>query len=285
MRHLRRRRSRSTDLSAALRPLADPYERPEPGEPVECAAAQPVPGLLRTATGAADAEIADLPPAPADPLGGGPVPQTVLAALRERRGTGDPLPPGVIAPMERELRRDLSAVRVHTDPGADRLAGSVQSVAFTRGTDIYFSRGAFRPGTAGGSHLLAHELAHVGQDGGGAPSIVGRADDPAEAAADRVADRLAPLLRRTVTHAGSDLDRAGPAPVGPSPAEPGGAAGGSADGAVRRRFSVSSAESTHCGPRQGCARARGPGTPWTRSAGCWTSTGPGGTNWRSSRAC
>ncbi len=63
--------------------------------------------------------------------------------------------------VARQLGLDLSDVRIHTDPEADRLAGSMQSVAFTQGSDIYFARGAYAPVTATGSQLLAHELAHV----------------------------------------------------------------------------------------------------------------------------
>lgn len=188
---MRRSPQRSGPVALAAAHHADPASQGRPEVEAQPAAldVQPIPGLARPAAGG----VAER----ADPWGGAPVPHDVLATLRARRGAGEPLPPGVAAPMERELRRDLSAVRVHTGPAADRLTRSVQSVAFTQGSDIYFSRGAYRPGTASGSHLLAHELAHVGQDAAGSPSIVGRADDPAEAAADRVADRVAPLLRRS----------------------------------------------------------------------------------------
>lgn len=226
-----RRRTGSIDHQAVERRGFGRAEPPAIAPTVVFAGLQPVPGLARVASGGPD-----VPPASADPLGGGPVPPTVLSALRERRGSGDPLPPAVAAPMESALRRDLSAVRVHTDSGADRLARSVHSVAFTQGSDIYFSRGAYRPGTAGGSHLLAHELAHVGQDGAGAPPLIGRADDPAEAAADRVADRLAPVLRRAADPGGPEVGGAEVAEPTPAPG-----AGGT-DGVVRRRFSVSSVD-------------------------------------------
>ena len=121
----------------------------------------------------------------------------MMTALRRSNGGGDGLPPAMVAPMERALGRDLSAVRLHTDSAADRLARSVQSVAFTQGADIYFSRGSFAPGTGPGSHLLAHELAHVTQGASGSGPQIGRADDPAEAAADHIAHRIAPALRRS----------------------------------------------------------------------------------------
>lgn len=237
-------RSRPAVLAAARRAeqAVDPGPdvEPEPA-PVDV---RPIPGLARPAAGGG-AE-------PADPWGGARVPGDVLATLGARRGGGEPLPPGVAAPMARELRRDLSAVRVHTGPTADRLTRSVQSIAFTQGSDIYFSRGAYRPSTPSGSHLLAHELAHVGQDAAGSPAIIGRADDPAEAMADRVADRVAPLLRRS---AAPPPDVAPPPDAAPHPASaphpaaaPHSAAAPHPDateqagGAVRRRFSVTSGD-------------------------------------------
>jgi len=133
-----------------------------------------------------------------DPLGGQPIPAEVLTALRRRRGAGQPLPTEVSEPIGAELGHDLSGVRVHADAEADRIARSVQSVAFSYGSDLYFTAGTYRPGESSGQHLLAHELAHVAQAAtpAGPAGTVGRADDPAEAAADRTADRVVTALRR-----------------------------------------------------------------------------------------
>jgi len=84
--------------------------------------------------------------------------------------------------MESALGSDLSGVRVHTGGEADVLNRSLQAKAFTTGSDVFFSQGAYRPGSASGSHLLAHELAHVVQQGGSVQratdSVVRRAFDP-----------------------------------------------------------------------------------------------------------
>jgi uncharacterized protein DUF4157 len=133
-----------------------------------------------------------------DPLGGSAVPAEVETVLRRRRGAGQPLPVDAADRFGSQLRTDLSDVRVHADGEADRLTGCVQAEAFTHGSDIYFSRGSYAPKSSSGEHLLAHELAHVAQgrrEGAGA-SVIGRADDPAEAAADRTADRLVALRRQ-----------------------------------------------------------------------------------------
>ena len=136
---------------------------------------------------------------PDDPLGGGPVPAGTVHALRRRRSGGSPLPDDVAAQMGTAFGADLTAVRVHTDSEADRIARSLASDAFTYGTDVYFTTGKFDPRSEPGQRLLAHELTHVvqGSAGGssGAPTI-GRADDPAERHADQTAGKVVSSLRR-----------------------------------------------------------------------------------------
>lgn len=107
-----------------------------------------------------------------DPLGG----QPVTADLeRDIRGaTGRPLDAGVRGPMEQAMGTDLGAVRIHDDDQADRLSRSLQAEAFTVGSDVFFRGDRYQPQTPSGQHLLAHELAHVAQEGGGAHRQVRR---------------------------------------------------------------------------------------------------------------
>lgn len=101
-------------------------------------------------------------------------PATVPAVSRGGHGgpAGMALPAPVRAPLESELGSDFSAVRVHTDSGADRLARGMGAVAFTSGQDIFFRRGHYDPGGRPGRRLLTHELAHVvQQQGAAAPPI------------------------------------------------------------------------------------------------------------------
>ena len=141
-----------------------------------------------------------------DPLAGSQVDDGIQQALRRRAGKGQELPAELAGSMGEALGHDLSAVRVHADSEAGELASAVQSQAFTHGNDLYFAPGRFRPGSAEGQRLIAHELGHVvaqrtGQDtGDGGGLTVGAADHPAEAAADRVADRTMAALRRKVDH-------------------------------------------------------------------------------------
>jgi len=91
--------------------------------------------------------------------------------------------------MEQRFGTDFSAVRMHTGPDAAELAQSVQARAFTTGTDVYFGEGGYRPGSASGLELMAHELTHVVQQTSGAAARPGvsQPDDAAEVEARAVA--------------------------------------------------------------------------------------------------
>ena len=102
-----------------------------------------------------------------DPLGGTTVAPEIGTALRRRQGGGRPLAPEHAERMGAAMGVDLGGVRIHDDGEADTIARSVQATAFTAGSDVYFTRGTYAPGTSGGDHLLAHELAHVVQGSSG----------------------------------------------------------------------------------------------------------------------
>nr|MBL8412094.1 DUF4157 domain-containing protein [Dechloromonas sp.] len=97
-------------------------------------------------------------------------------------GGGAPLPEAVRSFMEPRFRADFSRVRIHTDERAAGAARQAQARAFTVGERIYFAGGQFRPETAEGRELLAHELTHTIQQGA-APQAVQRM--PATAVAER----------------------------------------------------------------------------------------------------
>ncbi|MER5374270.1 DUF4157 domain-containing protein [Streptomyces sp. NPDC002553] len=106
------------------------------------------------------------------------------------RRPGAPLPAAVGADAERRFGHDFSRVRVHTDAEAARAARALRAEAFTVGHHIAFAAGRFAPGTAAGTRLLTHELAHVAQQELGA---AGHADGTAaESEAHRIADDPVP---------------------------------------------------------------------------------------------
>ena len=98
-----------------------------------------------------------------------PVVQSVI-----RSANGQPLDSGVRGAMEAQLGAGFGEVRVHADGQAAASAELLAAKAYTFGRHIVFGSGYYAPGTPSGSHLLAHELAHVVQQqrGGQSPSLV-----------------------------------------------------------------------------------------------------------------
>lgn len=124
-------------------------------------------------------------------LAGAPAPVRRLA----ESGGGRSLPAPVRAFMHAHFRYDFGHVRIHDDARAAEAARSVGALAYALGSDIVFGRGAFRPQTPAGLHLVAHELAHVIQQDREPSSsrqryVVGPVDDPLERAAGRAASAV-----------------------------------------------------------------------------------------------
>ena len=99
-------------------------------------------------------------------LPGGRVHADVESAIAAARGHGRALDGPVRERVGEALDDPLTDVRVHADERADTLARSVSARAFTTGADIFFAQGEYRPRTASGDALLAHELTHVVQQRG-----------------------------------------------------------------------------------------------------------------------
>ncbi len=101
------------------------------------------------------------------------------ASVSRALGTGEPLAGSVAAPMEEAFGVDFRRVRLHRDAESDDLCQSMSARAFTVGDHIFLRRGE-HAGASAGTHLLAHELAHVVQQRGQAVRA-GGATGPAEA--------------------------------------------------------------------------------------------------------
>jgi hypothetical protein len=79
---------------------------------------------------------------------------------------GTPLDRETNSFMSSHMGHDFGDVRVHTDASADASAKAVGAKAYTVGRDLVFAAGEYQPGDNMGRHLIAHELAHVVQQGG-----------------------------------------------------------------------------------------------------------------------
>lgn len=108
-------------------------------------------------------------------------------AVQAELGPGRPLDPAVRHRMESAFGADFSPVRVHDDSAGARVSDGLNARAFTLANRIGFASGEYRPGSAAGDTLLAHELAHVVQQGHARPSSVRTAVPASRAAIHRQA--------------------------------------------------------------------------------------------------
>ncbi|QIB76205.1 DUF4157 domain-containing protein [Halogeometricum borinquense] len=74
--------------------------------------------------------------------------------------------------MEDRMGDNLGDVRIHTGPSAAKACEDINARAFTVGNHVAFNHGEYDPSSAEGQHILAHELAHVRQQTGGAVSML-----------------------------------------------------------------------------------------------------------------
>lgn len=109
------------------------------------------------------------------------------------RRPGRPLEPETRGFMENRFGHDFSQVRVHADAEAAESARSVGALAYTVGSHVAFDQGRYAPGSGEGKELLAHELAHVVQQGASAaaPASGGLPISPAGDALEAQADSAA----------------------------------------------------------------------------------------------
>ena len=97
---------------------------------------------------------------------GGSIEPDDPTAIKSQLGSGHTLDTGLKSQMESAYGADFSRVRIHTDGKAQELSDNLNARAFTIGTDIAFGADEYHPGTVIGDALIAHELAHVVQQGG-----------------------------------------------------------------------------------------------------------------------
>jgi hypothetical protein len=140
---------------------------------------------------------------------------------------GRPLDPSTRLFFEARFGRDFGGVRIHTGVGASQAARSISALAYTVGSNVVFGDGRYDPASHAGQRLLAHELAHVvqqGAGGAGGAAVVAPAEHPAEREADRAADRVlsgaggTPSLTPLPAGAGAVVQRQ-PAPAPAPPAQ------------------------------------------------------------------
>ncbi len=91
-------------------------------------------------------------------------------SVQSQLDTGHSLDSNTKSKMETAFGQDFSGVKIHTDTKAGQLSDDLNARAFTVGKDVAFGSGEYQPGTLIGDALIAHELAHTVQQGGGSSS-------------------------------------------------------------------------------------------------------------------
>ena len=87
-------------------------------------------------------------------------------AIQSQLGGGESLGGSLQSRMSSAFGYDFSSVRVHKDNRAAQLSSDLNARAFTIGNTVAFGANEYQPGTLVGDALIAHELAHVVQQGG-----------------------------------------------------------------------------------------------------------------------
>jgi hypothetical protein len=143
--------------------------------------------LEREADRIADQVMAPTPPsgvsaAPVsvrpDGTAGGATHAAPKSVERTLASDGQPLEPGLRHDMERRFGRDFFDVRIHSDARAQASARDIHAHAYTVDRHIVFGAGRFAPSTREGRHLIAHEIAHVVQQGKASETIRRQGNDP-----------------------------------------------------------------------------------------------------------
>ncbi len=112
-------------------------------------------------------EQEEAPPMQTKAEAGASTSPNLQSRLSSAKGSGAQMDKSTRQPMEAAFGQDFGQVRIHTDGGATQMNRELNARAFTHGRDIYFNAGEYSPGSTEGRRLLAHELVHVGQQGGG----------------------------------------------------------------------------------------------------------------------
>jgi len=115
---------------------------------------------------------------------------------------GSTLDASIQCAMEDQMGDSLGDVRVHTGPQAAEACDDINARAFTVGNHVAFNSGEYDPESAEGQHVLAHELAHVRQQTGGAVSMLPQEDMQLEIDPDPALEREAEETAQRVMEGG-----------------------------------------------------------------------------------
>ena len=126
-----------------------------------------------------------------DAAGGAPAAPATGAEAAAQMGPGQPLDEGARRAASAALGERTGDVQVHTGAAAAGFASGLGARAVAVGDHIAFGAGEYRPGTAEGDTLIAHEVAHTVQmKGADMDGPIGHGGAGAEREADEAADGI-----------------------------------------------------------------------------------------------
>lgn len=121
------------------------------------------------------------------------VKEAATRVAKEPATGGAPLPDNVRTKMEARFGEDFSGVQIHT---GSKDVDTIGAGAAAKGEHIHFATGSFDPASKDGEKLIGHELTHVVQQRGAAPSGKPEAapsSSPAEQEAEKVGEHIASM--------------------------------------------------------------------------------------------
>ncbi|MFC3958204.1 DUF4157 domain-containing protein [Halovivax cerinus] len=133
------------------------------------------------------------------PAGDAGVPESVREVISS---SGQSLDASIQRAVEDRMGDSFGDVRIHTGPQAANACEEINARAFTVGNHIAFNSGEYDPESPEGQHLLAHELAHVRQQTGGALSMMPQANVELEIDPDPQLEREAEATAQRVMQGG-----------------------------------------------------------------------------------
>jgi len=125
-----------------------------------------VPSIHRKCSACEEDDEAKIQRKPLSSVGGVPLqsPAHVHSAINSG---GRPLDAETRNFFEPRFGYDLGSVRIHTGDRAEQSANAIVAKAYTLGSNLVFGSGEYQPHSESGRRLIAHELAHIMQQGTG----------------------------------------------------------------------------------------------------------------------
>ncbi len=125
----------------------------------------------------------------------------IYSRINSSRDSGSSMDKNTMSFMQNRFGTNFGDVKIHTGNTAVQLNEQFNAQAFTVGNDIFFNNGKYNPVSFSGKRLLAHELTHTIQQGGGIhPMIQKDGEEGATGSSTPLADLISGIVREQLTN-------------------------------------------------------------------------------------